>query len=145
MSVDATTPADKGHWTLHAVQAVLIAGATPLFLGALLSDLAYNSSYEMQWSNFATWLLVGAMVFTGLALLWSVVELIRSRQRHAQSLACFALLAMIFVLGLLNSFVHARDAWATMPQGLVLSLIISVLSVAVTFLGFASFRRGDRR
>ena len=42
--------------------AAVLAGALPLFLGALLTDYAYWSSHEIQWANFASWLLVGAMV-----------------------------------------------------------------------------------
>lgn len=54
---------------LHPLHAVLLAGTIPLFLGALLCDLAYAASYEIQWSNFASWLIVGGLVFGGLALL----------------------------------------------------------------------------
>jgi uncharacterized membrane protein len=40
---------------------------------------------------------------------------------------------VIFVLGLFNSFMHARDAWASMPSGLALSLIVTALAVATTW------------
>ena len=52
------------HW-VHPVHAVLLAGTVPLFLGAMLSDIAYSASYEIQWSNFASWLIVGGLVFGG--------------------------------------------------------------------------------
>ena len=45
---------------IHPVHAVLASSALPLFLGALLSDWAYSSSYEIQWTNFASWLIAGA-------------------------------------------------------------------------------------
>src|SRR3712207_1485727 len=64
--------------TIHPFHAVLLAATVPLFLGGLLSDLAYASSYQIQWSNFAAWLIAGGMVFTGFALLWAFVELLRA-------------------------------------------------------------------
>ena len=50
---------------------MLLAFPLPLFIGALLSDWAYSATYQIQWINFASWLIAGALVFTGLALLWS--------------------------------------------------------------------------
>ena len=38
---------------LHPVHAVLLAGMTVLWLGALLADIAYAASYQIQWKNFA--------------------------------------------------------------------------------------------
>ena len=43
--------------SLHPLHAILLAGTVPLFLGVLLSDIAYASSYEVQWKNFASWLM----------------------------------------------------------------------------------------
>ena len=73
---------DRTHQrSLHPLHAVLLAGTVPLFLGVLLSDIAYSSSYEMQWKNFASWLIVGGLVFGGFALLWALIELFRADQR----------------------------------------------------------------
>ena len=129
----------------HPAQAVLLAAMAPLFLGGLLSDLAYSSSYEIQWSNFAAWLIAGAMVFAGFALLWALIDLLRVRRFAARPLLLFLLLAAVFVLGLINSFIHARDAWAVMPAGLILSAIVTVLALLATVLAFAPVRRGDLR
>jgi uncharacterized membrane protein len=56
--------------TLHPVHAVLLAGTVPLFFGALISDVAYAASYELQWKNFASWLIVGGLLLGGVALVW---------------------------------------------------------------------------
>ena len=40
----------------HPLHAVLLSFPFPLFLGTLLSDIAYERSYQIQWSNFAQWL-----------------------------------------------------------------------------------------
>ena len=39
---------------------MLLGSTIALFLGALLSDLAYYRSYQVQWINFASWLIAGA-------------------------------------------------------------------------------------
>ena len=57
----------------------------------------------------------------------------------------FLLLLATFVLGFINSLVHAKDVWAAMPAGLVLSLIVAVLAIAATWIGFSSLRVGDDR
>ena len=45
------------------LHAILLAGSVPLFLGALLSDIAYYQSYQIQWANFASWLIAGGLFF----------------------------------------------------------------------------------
>jgi uncharacterized membrane protein len=130
---------------LHPLHALLLASTVPLFLGGLLSNIAYASSYEVQWLNFAAWLIAGAMVFTGLALLWALIDLVRAHRRRGRPLVYFLLLLAMFVLGLVNSFVHAQDAWATMPSGLVLSAIAAVLTILATWIGFSSLRVGATR
>jgi uncharacterized membrane protein len=125
---------------IHPLHAVLLAGTVPLFLATVLSDLAYSRSYEIQWLNFSSWLIVGGLSFCGLALLWSLVELLRGAQRTGRPLVYFLLLLTVFVVGLFNAFQHARDAWATMPGGLVRSIIVTVLAIAATWVGFARLR-----
>ena len=122
------------------MHAALLAAAWPLFVGALLADLAYASSYEVQWINFAAWLLLGGMVFIGLALLWALVALIRARLRRGRPLLSILLLLALFVLGLVDNLIHARDAYASMPDGLVLSAILSLLATVAAFVAFAGLR-----
>jgi uncharacterized membrane protein len=126
-------------WAIHPLHAVLLAGTVPLFLGALLCDWAYHSTQEIQWSNFASWLIVAAMVLCGLALLSSVVGLFRGG-RHG--LLYFLVLLATFVLGFINALVHGQDAWAIFPEALVLSLVVAVLAIAATWLGFSGYRVG---
>ncbi|MCK6189113.1 MULTISPECIES: DUF2231 domain-containing protein [unclassified Pseudomonas] len=117
------------------LHATLLAGTVPLFLGALLSDIAYGQTYQIQWANFAAWLIAGALVFAGFALLFALVNLLRAEHKTGQPLAYFLLLLAAWVLGLVNAFQHAKDAYAMMPAGLVLSVIVTVLTLAATFTG----------
>lgn len=125
---------------LHPLHAVLLAGTIPLFLGALLSDMAYSSSYQVQWSNFASWLIAGGLVFGGLALLCAVIDLFRADRRSGRPLVYALLLLATWVLGFINALIHARDAWGSMPTGLVLSVIVTVLACAATWIGFSGLR-----
>jgi uncharacterized membrane protein len=123
--------------SLHPLHAVLLAGTVPLFLGVLLSDIAYASSYEVQWKNFASWLIVGGLVFGGFALLWALIGLFRADRRGR---FYFLVLLASWVVGFVNALVHAMDAWASMPEGLILSAIVAVLAVVATGLGFSTVR-----
>ena len=130
---------------IHPLHAVLLAGTVPLFLGAMLSDIAYWSTYQIQWSNFASWLLVGALVFAGIALLFAIVDLSVARRR-ARGVGLYALvLAVTWIVGLFDAFMHARDAWGSMPGGLVLSVVATVLACVATWIGFRARRIGDTR
>lgn len=114
---------------------ILLAGSVSLFLGALLSDIAYYKTYQIQWSNFASWLIAGAELFSGLALVFALVNLIRANQKAGQVLMYFVLLLATWLLGLFNAFQHAKDAWAVMPAGLVMSAVVFVLVCLTAWVG----------
>ncbi len=127
--------------SLHPLHAILLAFPLPLFLGALVSDLTYWSTFHIQWANFSSWLITGGLLIGGFALLWALVDLIRWRRlRDTRPAAyCGALLAM-WLLGLVNAFIHAKDAWATMPEGLVLSVLGTLLALVAAWIGYSGFR-----
>ena len=128
--------------TIHPFHAFLLAGAVPLFLGALLSDIAYAQSYQIQWSNFASWLIAGALVFAGFSMLWALVDLFSASRRSKQSAVYFVLLLVAWVLGFINALEHAKDAWAIMPTSVVLSAIVALLVCAAAWFGLATVRVG---
>ena len=130
------------HRSIHPVHAVLLAGATSLFLGVLFSDIAYASSYEVQWKNFASWLIVGGLVLGGIALPWALIGLFRADRRGWRQTIYFVLLLATWILGFINALVHAEDAWASMPEALILSAIVAALASAATGFGFSTVRAG---
>ena len=86
---------------LHPLHAILLAFPLPLFLGALLSDLAYSSTYEVQWTNFASWLIAGAMLTGALVTLWALIEcLVSGRQRTGKHFAYLIVLLVMLTLDL---------------------------------------------
>ena len=131
---------------IHPLHAFFLAGCVPLFLGALLADWAYSSTYEVQWTNFASWLLVGAMVLAGFALLWALIDLLRAdRSWRGRPLIYFLVLLAAFILGFINALVHAKDAWAKMPEALILSVVVAVLVLVACWLGLSTWRSGEVR
>nr|WP_178114139.1 DUF2231 domain-containing protein [Pseudomonas sp. SST3] len=124
------------------MHATLLAGTIPLFLGGLLSDIAYFRTYQIQWSNFSSWLIAGGLVFCGLALLFALANLIRANQKKGRPLVYLLLLLATWVLGFINALEHAKDAWATMPLGLLLSVIVTLLACAATWIGLTNLRAG---
>jgi uncharacterized membrane protein len=124
------------------MHAVLAFSSVPLFLGALLSDWAYAKSAEVQWSNFSAWLIAGGLVLVGIALLWAAVDVLRARAvRHRGRGLYVVLLLASLLLGFVNALVHAKDAWAAMPAGLVLSVVVLALALVASAIGLAGVSR----
>jgi uncharacterized membrane protein len=118
--------------------AFLLAAAVPLFVGAFAADYAYWSSYQIEWSNFASWLLAGGLVVGALALLAGVFALLRG----ARPLLLLLLQVATWGTGLFATLVHARDAWAVMPTGMLLSALAALLAIASAWLAFSRLRAG---
>lgn len=126
----------------NPLHGMLLAGAFPLFLGAALSDYAYSTSFNVQWSHFASWLIAGGLVFCGLALICALIGIFRPAGSRGLSVLYFVLLLATWGLGFFNALVHARDAWATMPTGLTLSIVVAVLAFVAIWIGFTSRKSG---
>jgi uncharacterized membrane protein len=123
---------------LHPLHAILLAFPLPLFLGALVSDLAYGASYQVQWINFASWLIAGGLLVGAFALLWALIGALRGRAaRTGRPVVYLVVLAAMWVLGLINAFVHGKDAWATMPAALYLSIIVTLLALVAAWIGYS--------
>ncbi|MDR6993109.1 DUF2231 domain-containing protein [Luteimonas sp. 3794] len=129
---------------LHPLHLLLAGSAFPLFLGALIADIAYARSYEIQWTNFASWLLVGALVFAVIALVWALVSLLTPTARTRTRFIYVGLLALTCVLGFVNSLIHAMDAWQKMPQALVWSVLcVASIGASLWFALGGTLRRRE--
>ncbi|MCI0755892.1 DUF2231 domain-containing protein [Teichococcus vastitatis] len=126
---------------LHPLHAVLLAFPLPLFLGALLSDFAYQASFQIQWANFSSWLIAGGLLVGGFALLWALIDLIRSgKARKARAAIYFVVLLAMWVLGFINALVHAKDAFAIMPEALYLSAVAAILALVAAWMGYSGYQ-----
>ena len=123
------------------MHAVITFSTLPLWLGALLSDWAYVHTEQVQWTNFAAWLIAGALTVGAIALLWALVVAATGRLRGARPAPYLLALAASLLLGFVNALVHARDAYAAMPTGLALSLVVLLLAAAAGALGLLAQRR----
>lgn len=100
-----------------------------------------RTSFQIQWANFSSWLIAGGLLFGGFALLWALVDLARSgRGRRGRAAIHFAVLLAMWVLGFVNALVHAKDAFAIMPEALYLSAIAAMLALVAAWIGYSGFQ-----
>lgn len=125
---------------------IVLSFPVALFTTALAADAAYLGSAEIQWSNFASWSIAGALVFGGLALLWGLVDWLRFLRRPggARRLAYVVVLAAMFAVGLVDAFHHARDGWSSVGMtGLGLSAAATLLALVAGWMMFSRVARGE--
>jgi len=132
---------------LSPLHAILLAFPVALYPSALASDITYYRTAEVQWSNFSSWLITGADLFAGLLLAWAVVSFFFGRVGVVRSrgLLYLALVAVMFVLGVVNAFQHAKDGWHSVGTlGIVLSVLCSILALVIAFLAHSSLFVRDK-
>ncbi|WP_332678615.1 DUF2231 domain-containing protein [Brevundimonas sp.] len=124
---------------LHAGHAILLGFPISLFTSALATDIAYLKTAEIQWTNFSSWLICGALVFGGVVLAWALLSLLlgwRGAERRPRAVYA-AVLAVMWVLGLVNAFKHSQDAWSSVGAfGLILSILCALLALAAGVMAF---------
>jgi len=137
-------PASRGirATPLHPLHAIFLAFALALFSSGLASDVAYLKSAAIQWTNFSAWLIAGGCLFGGLALAWAIVAAVfPGRATRGRALAYLAAVAVMWIAGLVNSFQHSQDAWASVGTvGLVLSIISTLAALIAAVVGYSEQR-----
>ncbi len=111
-----TQPPSSAASGLHGI---FLSFPVALFSTALAADAAYLGSAEIQWTNFASWAIAGALVFTGLTVLFALAGWLRHIRRPGgvRRLVYLLVLAALFAVGLVNAFHHAQDGWSSVgPQ-----------------------------
>lgn len=129
--------------TLSRFETLLLGLPISLFLGALLSDWAYFKSYEIQWANFSAWLIAGALLVGAILLLWALVASLRARRGRGRRGLFVILFAVTWIVGLINALIHARDGWAVMPAGLILSVVVAILVLASAWAGLSTSQKRE--
>lgn len=95
------------------------------FVGALIFDIIYAKTANIFWMKNAAWLITIGLLFAiipqliNLAVVWFSKRRIRSRGQVIN----FWLNVVGIVAALVNAFVHSRDAYAVMPDGVWLSIL----------------------
>ena len=112
----------------------VVAGAT-LLIAALITDIIYARTLLFQWDNFSIWLITGGLIVAVVAGLALLLDVLLGRAGPIYWLR-FVLLFGAALLSLLNAFVHSRDAYtAVVPQGLELSVVVTVILLIVVVHG----------
>ena len=125
---------------IRPLHRLLLAFPIALFTFALFTDIAYLRTAEMQWSNFSAWSIALALVFGGIAGVFSIVDLVLSlrRGRSTWRIVHVATLALAWLLGLVNAFKHSQDAWSSVGAfGLILSLLCTLLVLVAGWTAYA--------
>lgn len=128
----------------HPLHFFLLAGSTCYFVSGFLTDWLYYATHEIQWKNFASWLIMGGLILGGLALLWAAIELARANENKGRRIAYAGLLLVSWVLSFINELIHAKNAWASMPEGLIISAIVAILMLVAAWFGLSTLRHGGR-
>lgn len=129
---------------LHPLHAIFLAFPVAMFTGALIADIAYLRTAEIQWTNFAAWLITGGLLFGAPALLWALILFLRAPrggEGRARVAAYAVLLAIMWVAGLVNAFHHGRDGWSSVgTPGLFLSILSTLTALAAAWIGHSGRR-----
>ena len=131
------------------IHAMLVPFPIVCFIGALLTDIAYAQSAQMQWTNFSAWLLAFGTLFAGIAALFGLIDFFFGSRGDRPTIGWIHLVGnvVLFVVALFNDFVHTRDAWTSVvPTGLILSAISVLILIVTGHLGHRlSFHHVPRR
>ena len=116
-----------------------------LFVGAFVFDAIYAKNGEMLWVKASAWLIAIGLLF---AVLPRLIDLARvwflgGRHRAAGAAVGFSLNLVAIAAAITNAFVHSRDAYGVMPEGLWLSCLTVVLLVAAK--AIPNWRQGTAR
>ena len=130
----------------RALHGIIQSFPVALFSAAVASDIAYLNTSETQWTNFSSWMIAGALVFGGLLLAWALVDWIlklrRPDSRHR--LLYLAAVAVMWIVGLVNAFHHARDGWSSVgTTGVILSVVTMILALAAAWMSFSRTARWE--
>jgi uncharacterized membrane protein len=122
----------------HPLHPLLVPFPIVCFIGALLSDITYANTADMQWANFSVWLLTFGLIGGALALATGMIDFFGDRAVRSIAAAWVHGIGngIVMLLALWNVFVHSRDAWTSVvPTGLILSIVTVVLMGVTGWLG----------
>jgi uncharacterized membrane protein len=112
------------------------------FVGALFFDAVYADNADVLWMKAAAWLIATGLV---VAIIPRLINLVRVWKpiggvNLAGEKIAFWLYLLGIVAAIVNAFVHSRDAYAVMPDGLWLSIatvgLFTIGNVLVTLQQF---------
>ena len=118
----------------HPIHVMLVPIPITCFIGALVTDIAYACTANMQWANMSAWLLAAGLVIAFFAVIAGAIDFFSSRAIRNLGAAWIHVVGnvVVLIIEIFNIFIHSRDAYTSVvPTGLILS-VIAVLILAVT-------------
>lgn len=119
---------------------------TVLFIAAFVTDVIYSRTAYLQWQYFSVWMIAAGLFVGGFAILAALIDHFSDRRLRSLAPARWhmVLLIVIWILELINAFVHSRDGWtAVVPDGLIISAVATVLVLVGGWLGLSlTYRHG---
>lgn len=128
----------------HPIHPMLVPFPIACFVLALITDVVYWRTAEMQWANFSVWLLTAGLVFAALAVVAGLIDFFGDRRiRNLRAVWIHAIgNAIAVVLAICNAFIHSRDAYTSVvPTGLVLSALTVLILLVTGWNGWAMVYR----
>jgi uncharacterized membrane protein len=137
-------------WRRSIVANVVFGVLNPIAFGCFAAALAFDTIYlrsaGVLWTKGAAWLIVFGLLAAVLPRLVNLVQVWvtgRGQTTGAEKLD-FLLNLLAIVAAIFNAFVHSRDAYAVVPEG----VFLSVCTVALITAGYAltaaqAARRGE--
>lgn len=111
-----------------AVYALLNPVPYGFFVAALVFDATYARSGDVLWVKSAAWLITLGLLFAIVPRLINLFHVWRPSNRSTfVAKADFWLNLVAILAAIANAFVHSRDAYGTMPEGLLLSILTVLL------------------
>lgn len=132
----------------HPIHGMLAAYPLALFTAALVTDIAYANTADMQWANFSVWLITGGLAMGVVAAIGGIIDAVRQRGRPRASRPWWHGVAtgLMMLFALVNAFIHSRDAWTSVvPTGLILSVLTTIFALWSSWNGFALLSRQEVR
>ncbi|CAB3745959.1 DUF2231 domain-containing protein [Paraburkholderia solisilvae] len=113
-----------------------------LFVGTLIFDITYASTRNVFWGKSAAWLVIVGLFFAIIPRLINLFHVwLPSRYpvTGIERIAFWLNLSGI-IAAIVNAFVHSRDAYAMVPENIILSVItVALLSLGQIVLAFDKF------
>lgn len=102
------------------------------FVAALIFDVLYANTGEILWMKSAAWLIAIGLIIAIIPRLINLVHVWIPRGRVVYRAETFHFWLNLFavVVAIVNAFVHSRDAYGVMPQGVWLSVVTVLLLCA---------------
>lgn len=101
------------------------------FVAAWIFDIIYFYSFNSLWTLAAAWLITFGLLLSIIPRLINLVYVWKGNFSICSAPKVdFWLSALAIILSIINAFIHSRDAYAVVPQGVIFStLVVLLLSI----------------